>query len=117
MEFRRALSVSFQVKNGSTNLGSPVTSGAVSGGAASVTYPLPAGTAAGSYTIVATYNPSSNFNGSSDNSGTLTVNPTGTTTKIGRASCRDREQISDVAVSLKNTTTSSTVSAGTVTLQ
>jgi MBG domain (YGX type)/Bacterial Ig-like domain (group 3) len=64
--------VTFQVKNGATNVGSAVTSGTVSAGAASVIYSLPGGTAAGSYTIVATYNPSSNFTGST-NSATLTI--------------------------------------------
>src|SRR5439155_27352533 len=58
--------VTFQVKNGATNVGSAVMSGTVSGGAASVTYSLPAGTAVGPYTIVATYNPSTNFTDSTD---------------------------------------------------
>ena len=38
---------------------------------------LPGGTAAGSYTIQAVYNPSPNFSGSSDNTHTLTVNKAG----------------------------------------
>src|SRR4029450_12102059 len=56
--------VTFQLKQGSTNIGTAVTSTTVVNGAASVTYSLPAGTSVGSYTIAATYNPSSNFGGS-----------------------------------------------------
>jgi hypothetical protein len=59
-----------------TVTGSPVvgsaTSGTVSNGAASVSYVLPAGTAARDYTITAEYSGSSNFSGNSG-TGTLTV--------------------------------------------
>src|SRR5437773_2546690 len=54
-------SVTFQVKQGASNVGSAVTDTSVVAGAASVTYSLPAGTAAGGYTVVATYNPSTNL--------------------------------------------------------
>src|SRR5206468_4216356 len=47
--------VSFQVKNGVTNVGTAVVSSTVNAGAASVNYSLPAATPAGSYTIAATY--------------------------------------------------------------
>src|SRR5207237_609780 len=76
--------VTFQLKNGASNLGSAVTSGMVSSGAASVTYGVPASPPIGSYTIVATYNPSTNFIGSSAN-GALTLTPrTGVVAYIGQ---------------------------------
>ncbi len=74
--------VTFTVKQGGNVIGSPTTSGTVSGGTASVTYGLPAGTAAGSYTIEAVYNAGSGFNGSSDSGHALTVNPAGSTTVV-----------------------------------
>ena len=64
--------VTFQLQNGAANVGTAVTSATVAGGAASVTYSLPANTAAGTYTIVAIYSGGGSFNGSSGN-GTLTV--------------------------------------------
>jgi hypothetical protein len=45
-------SVTFQVKNGTSNVGSAVTSATVANGAADVAYALPAGTPAGTYTLV-----------------------------------------------------------------
>ena len=65
--------VTFTVKQGATTIGSATTSGTVSGGNASVTYALPAGTAAATYTLEAVYNPGAGFNGSSDNTHTLTI--------------------------------------------
>jgi hypothetical protein len=59
--------VTFSVYNGSTQIGSSVTSGTVTGDAASVTYTLPAGTAIGAYSIHVSYSGTSNF-GSSNNS-------------------------------------------------
>jgi hypothetical protein len=65
--------VTFTVKNGPTTIGSPVTSGTVAAGVASANFTLPGGTAAGTYTIQAVYNPGSDFTGSSDNTHSLTV--------------------------------------------
>jgi hypothetical protein len=65
--------VTFTVKNGAITIGSPVTSGAVSSGAASANFTLPGGTSAGSYTIQAVYNPGPDFTGSSDTTHTLTI--------------------------------------------
>src|SRR5262245_61063813 len=65
--------VTFTLFNGSTPVGSAVTSGTVNGGAASVDYLLPGDTAAGTYTVLATYNPGSDYTGSSDNTHTLMV--------------------------------------------
>jgi hypothetical protein len=65
--------VTFKVLRGATQLGAAVTSGPVSNGSASADYVLPGGTAVGPYTIVATYNPSANYTGSSDSTHTLDV--------------------------------------------
>src|SRR5437773_8282027 len=78
-------SVTFQVKLGASNVGSAVTDTSVVAGAASVTYSLPAGTAVGGYTVVATYNPSTNFQTSSDSTKTLTVAARATTTAAAHA--------------------------------
>jgi autotransporter-associated beta strand protein len=75
--------VTFTVVNGGfVQIGSQVTSGTVSGGNASATFVLPANTLNGTYFIHATYNPGSDYTGSSDNVNdhTLTVNLAGTTT-------------------------------------
>ncbi|MDP9330215.1 MAG: Ig-like domain-containing protein, partial [Actinomycetota bacterium] len=94
-----------------------VTSGTVSTGAASVTYVLPAGTATGPYTIVATYNPSTNFTGSSDDTKTLTVGARATTTVAANALSTYSEQAVNVTLSATVSAASSTVNAGTVTFQ
>jgi sugar lactone lactonase YvrE len=60
---------------GNAAVGNTVTSAKVTNGAASAAYSLPAGMAAGTYIIPATYNPAGSFNGSSDKSHTLTVSP------------------------------------------
>lgn len=65
--------VTFTVRNVATVIGAPTTSGTVSGGAASVTYSLPAGTAPGTYTIQAVYNGTTEFTGSVDSTHTLTI--------------------------------------------
>lgn len=65
--------VTFQVKAGTTNVGSAVTSAPLTAGTASVSYVLPASTSPGDYTIEATYSGSSNFEASSG-MGTLHVN-------------------------------------------
>jgi len=67
--------VTFGVFNGATQIGSTVTSGTVSNGTVTATCTLPGGTAAGTYTIQATYNPGPDFSGSFDNTHTLTVTP------------------------------------------
>jgi hypothetical protein len=66
--------VVFIVHQGGTPIGTPI-SGNVSNGFASVSYVLPAGTAAGSYNILAVYTPGPDFNFSEDDTHTLTVNP------------------------------------------
>ncbi|MBI3970524.1 MAG: pilus assembly protein [Chloroflexi bacterium] len=75
--------VMFTVKSGTTTIGSPVT-GTVTDGAVSVTYSLPAGTAAGTYTIEADYSGGTNFNTSSDTA-TLTVDRRTTSLSVAAA--------------------------------
>jgi hypothetical protein len=71
--------VIFTVMQGGNVIGTPVISGTVSSGAASVNYTLPGGTPTGVYTIQGTYNTGGGFAVSSDSSHFLTV---GTTTAI-----------------------------------
>ncbi|MGA9673560.1 MAG: Ig-like domain repeat protein [Terracidiphilus sp.] len=66
--------VTFSVFQGATQIGATIVSGTVTNGAASVTFVLPAGTAAGSYTIHAAYSGNASLGSSSDNTHTLTVN-------------------------------------------
>jgi hypothetical protein len=65
--------ITFAVLNGSTPIGTVVTSTTVANGAASVSYTLPAGTAAGTYTIQAVYNAGGAFTTSSDTTHSLTI--------------------------------------------
>ena len=62
--------VTFQLKNGATDVGSAVVDSSIINGVASVTYTLPAGRPRGDYTIVATYSGTANFYGSFDNTAT-----------------------------------------------
>ena len=64
--------ITFKVLKGSTVIGTATTSTTVSNGSASVNYSLPASTAAGTYTIQATYNGSPAFSANTGDS-TLTV--------------------------------------------
>src|SRR5207248_2842591 len=109
--------VTFQVKNGSTNVGSAVTSGTVCSADASATDSVPARTAASAYTIVATYNPSSNFNSSSDISSTLPLGPRNTLFPYTTLFRSFSEQSVNVTLSATVSATGSTVNAGTVTFQ
>ncbi len=68
-------SVNFTLFDSNGNTIGTTTAGTVSNGQASVSYLLPGGTAAGSYSILADYSDSAgNFTASSDDSQTLTVN-------------------------------------------
>ena len=67
--------VTFQLANGNGNVGSAVTSGTlVNGSTGAVDYPIPAGTSPGTYTLTATFNGTSSYSGSFDNSKQLTIN-------------------------------------------
>jgi hypothetical protein len=77
--------VTFTVLQGSTVIGSSVTSGTVSNGQASAVFVLPGGVLSGSYTISAVYNPGPDFTGSSGTA-SLTVNPAATTAQLTNVS-------------------------------
>jgi hypothetical protein len=97
--------VTFAVFLGSTQIGNPATSGTVNGGAASADFTLPAGTAARTYTIHATYNPGPDFSGSSDNTHQLTVGAASTTTAAANATAT-------FSASSQTVTLSATVTGG-----
>jgi hypothetical protein len=107
--------VSFTILQGTTVIGT-ATSGPVSNGQASVSYSLPGGTAAGTYTIEADYSDDSgSFAASSDNTQTLAVSAASTT--ITAKSLTATFSTSDQEGSFSATVTSSagTVNEGTVT--
>ncbi|HEY7427510.1 MAG TPA: Ig-like domain repeat protein [Gemmataceae bacterium] len=67
--------VTFTIVQGNAVIGAAPTSGPLTNGIASVSYVLPAGTAAGSYTVEAVYNPGADFAPSSDTRHSLTITP------------------------------------------
>ncbi len=67
--------VTFTVLNGASTVGTPTTSGTVANGAAIISYALPAGTPAGTYTIQAVYSDAGGSLGSSSGSASLIVGP------------------------------------------
>jgi Big-like domain-containing protein/FIMAH domain-containing protein len=112
--------VIFQVMNGATNVGTSVTSAALTSGSASVTYVLPGGTAAQDYTIKADYSGGANF-ASSSGTGILTVNPAPsiqepTTTTVGDQSVTFSAAVQNVTLTA-TVAAASTVNEGTVTFQ
>ena len=107
--------VTFTVKDGATTIGSATTSSTVSGGNASVSYSLPAATTAKTYSIQATYNPSTNYTTSSDNNKTLTVNPASTTTSAANQTTTFSQGAQNVTLSATVTSAAGTVNEGTVT--
>ena len=107
--------VTFTVREGATVIGAPVTSGTVSSGAASVSYSLPAGTAVGTYTIQAMYNPGPDFEGSSDSTQTLTVSAASSTTSASSASTPFSSSAQSVTLNATVTSPAGAVNEGTVT--
>ena len=79
-------SETFTVLSGINIIGTPVTVNVANGVASTSTYTLPAGTAAGTYTIQAIYYGTGNYLGSIDASHTLTINAAATTTAAKSAS-------------------------------
>ena len=107
--------VTFTVKSGSTQIGTPVTSGTVTNGAAAATFVVPAGTAAGSYTILAVYNAAGGFATSSDNSQFLGITPASTTTTAANASATFGTANQNVVLTASVASAQGTVNGGTVT--
>ena len=115
--------VTFTVFQGAMQIGTPVTLGTVSGGNASATYVLPAGTVVGSYTIVATYNPGTNYTGS-DNATqspvpTLTVSQASTSITASNATVLFSSTDQNVTLSavVSPTTGAGSVNEGRVTFE
>ncbi len=74
--------VTFTVYSGTTLIGTAVSNVAVSNGTASASYMIPAGTAAGGYTVTAVYSGTTNFSASTSTGGTLTIGPAQATLTI-----------------------------------
>jgi hypothetical protein len=111
-------SVTFAVvNNADVNIGVPASSAAVTGGTASVSYTLPPGTVAGTYTINATYNPSSNFSLSYDNSQKLAVSAgnASTTTSSTSPTSTTTSPTTTTSTTTPSTTTTSTTTTSTTT--
>jgi hypothetical protein len=107
--------VTFSVFQGTTQIGVPVTSSTVTNGAASAGYVLPAGTAAGAYSIQATYSGAASLSASSDNVHTLIVNPAATTTTAVNTTTTYNTAAQNVTLSAVVASPSGLVNAGTVT--
>jgi hypothetical protein len=107
-------SVQFTILQGTTVIGT-ATSGTVSDGSASVSYKLPGGTAAGTYTIEADYSDSSGtFASSSDNTHTLTVSAASTTTAASNVTVAFSSSAQNATLKASVTSTAGTVDEGSV---
>ncbi|QJW95478.1 Ig-like domain-containing protein [Frigoriglobus tundricola] len=102
--------VTFTVLQGGVAVGNPVTVNVI-GGVANATYVLPAGT----YTVQATYDGTSNYAGSTDSSHTLTVGQSSTSTAAAAASAAFSPATQFVTLNATVTSPAGTVSEGTET--
>jgi hypothetical protein len=100
---------------GNVQVGLPVTSATVSGGAASATFALPAGQKAGTYTIQAEYNPGGDYSVSSDFAHTLTVGPASTSTSATSVAAAFSASSQSVTLSADISSGGAGVNEGTVT--
>ena len=108
--------VTFTVRDSlSAVVGVAVTSGTVTGGAASASYTLPAGTASQALVVEAVYSGAANFLGSTDTTHTLTVTTAATTTTGANATASFSTVPQIVPLSATVTSAGGTVNAGTVT--
>src|SRR5579862_5611639 len=108
--------VTFYVKQGAASFGT-VTSGTVSGGMATASFPL-GSIDAGTYTITASFGPSTDFNQSSTTAGTagsLVVNQDNTSVAGSNANAIYGAPNVMLNATVSNTTNSAAVSGGTVT--
>jgi len=107
--------VTFTVRDASTAvIGSPVTSGPVSGGAASASYTLPAGTSVQPLTITASYSGSASFLASAG-AGPLIVVPAASTTAAANATVSFSSAAQTVPLSAAIASADGIVNGGTVT--
>jgi hypothetical protein len=110
--------VTFTVLNGSTEVGLPVTTSTVSGGAASANFNLPAGTLPGTYTLRVQFNDiggSFIASNNSANPATLTITPATTTTAVSSALVAASAAAESVILQATIASASAMVSSGTVT--
>ncbi len=109
------------VDNNGNTIGTATTSNTVTGGSVHVAYTLPAGLAAGTYTIKAVYRDSTNNGGagnfadSSDATHKLTLDPAFTTTTATSTTATFSTDAQNVMLTATVTSTSGTVNEGTVT--
>jgi hypothetical protein len=104
----------FTLFQGANIVGTAVTV-PVANGAASASYVVPAGTAAGSYTIQAVFSGSANIEGSSDASQSLVIGAAATTTTAASVSTSYDTSSQIVALSATITSSAGTVNEGTET--
>ena len=109
--------VTFQLKDGATNIGTAVTSPTVSAEPVSVSYTLPAGTLAKTYSIQASYGVGTNFSNSSDTAKTLTIQKASTTTLAVNATTVFDDAQQNVTLNASITSGGGAVNEGTVTFQ
>ncbi len=111
--------VTFQLKNGGTNLGTAVTSPVLSNGVAHVIYVLPGSTPAATYTIFADYSGTANINPSSDHTQPFTVVfvPAAATITVQNTSVQYNAAAQSVPLSTTVTSQGGIVNEGTVTFQ
>ena len=107
--------VTFSVFNLGTQIGSSTSAANVLSGNASGSYTLPGNTAAGTYTIDASYSGATGFAASSDNTHTLTVNPASTSTAATSISTNFSSSSQTVTLSAAVNSSAGTVNGGTVT--
>jgi hypothetical protein len=106
--------VIFTIQNGATTIGSPVPA-PVSAGAASASYVVPGGTAAGSYTVQAAYVGTVSLLNSGDSAHPLVVAPAATTTTAMSTAATYSGSDQTVPLSASVTSAAGTVAGGTVT--
>ena len=109
--------VTFQLNDGVKNVGSPVQTGPVTNGAASVTYALPAGSPAAKYKIFATFSNSFMYADSSDSTQNLSVLTSTSTTAAASVFAAFNSAAYNVTLDAVITSPSGAVNEGTVTFQ
>ncbi len=104
----------FTLLSGSTVIGAPVTA-SVTASAASASYSLPAGTAAGTYIVQVVYNGTANFLTSTDSSHSLTVSQAIATTAAANAKATFSTAADSVILTATVSSSAGTVKEGTET--
>ena len=105
----------FTILSGINIIGTPVTVNVANGVASTSSYALPAGMAAGTYTIQAIYYGTGNYLGYIDASHSLTINPAATATTAKSTSTTYSTVAQSVPLTATVTSSAGTVNGGTVT--